>query len=90
MFQQLTAPTTGTYTLTFYANADRTGGLVGANRNQDPAASLPVQVRGFGTYGAPYTMTFTAVAGDTIYVWMYSPASPGYVVIDDVSLTVGP
>jgi hypothetical protein len=32
-------------------------------------------------------MTFQASAGDTIRVWMYSPATPGYVVIDDVSLT---
>jgi hypothetical protein len=34
-------------------------------------------------------MTFLATAGDTIRVWMYSPAILGYVVIDDVSL-IGP
>jgi hypothetical protein len=33
-------------------------------------------------------MTFTANAGELIRVWMYPPATPGYVVIDDVSLTM--
>jgi hypothetical protein len=33
-------------------------------------------------------MSFSAAAGDTIHVWMFSPASPGYVVIDDVSLVL--
>ncbi len=36
------------------------------------------------------TMTFTANQGDTIRVWMYSPATPGYVVIDDASLGLAP
>jgi hypothetical protein len=70
-----------------YANADRSGGLVGANVNGKTAVISNVAVRGFGVYGAPYTMSFSANAGDTIHVWMYSPATPGYVVIDDVSLT---
>jgi hypothetical protein len=52
------------------------------------AASSPVMVRGFGNYGSPYVMSFSAAAGDTIHVWMFSPASPGYVVIDDVSLVL--
>jgi len=34
----------------------------------------------------PYTMGLVAKAGDTIHVWMYSPATPGSVVIDDASL----
>ena len=72
--------------LTFYATADRDGGLVGANVNGTLAISSPVEARGFRNYGAPYAMTFQATAGDTIRVWMYSPAMPGYVVIDDVSL----
>jgi hypothetical protein len=33
-------------------------------------------------------MTFTANVGDVIRVWMYSPPSPGYVVIDDASLVM--
>jgi len=86
MYQEVNAPTTGSYTLTIFANADRPGGLVGANVNGQTANSAPVDVRGFGTYGAPYVIAFSANAGDTIRVWMYSPATPGYVVIDDVSL----
>jgi hypothetical protein len=86
IYQEVTAPSTGTYTLTFYATADRDGGLVGANVNGDLAVSSPVETRGFRNYGAPYIMTFQATAGDTIRVWMYSPAIPGYVAIDDVSL----
>jgi hypothetical protein len=89
MFQEVTAPGTGVYMLTYYANADRDGGLVGANVNGTFAASSSVAVRGFGNYGTTYSVSFNAVAGDTIRVWMYSPASPGYVVIDDVSLTLG-
>jgi hypothetical protein len=36
----------------------------------------------------PYTLAFTASVGDVIRVSMYSPATPGYLVIDDVTLTV--
>jgi len=89
IYQEVTAPSTGTYLLTFYATADRDGGLVGAHVNGAPAASSPVEARGFRNYGAAYTMTFPATAGDTIRVWMFSPAIPGYVVVDDVSL-IGP
>jgi hypothetical protein len=87
MFQEVVAPNTGSYTLMFFANADRDGGLVGANVNGQAAAASSVAVRGFGNYGTSYSVSFNATAGDTIRVWMYSPASPGYVVIDDVSLT---
>jgi len=87
MFQGVTAPGTGVYTLTYFANADRDGGLVGASVNDKVAASSSVAVRGFRNYGAMYSISFNAVAGDTIWVWMYSPPTPGYVVIDDVSLT---
>ena len=86
LYQTITAPATGTYMATFYANADRPGGLVGVNVNGALASSVGVDVRGFGNYGMPYVMNFTAAAGDTVIVWMYSPATPGYVVIDDVSL----
>src|SRR3954464_141771 len=30
-------------------------------------------------------MTFSAAQGETIRVWMYSPATPGYVVVDDAA-----
>jgi hypothetical protein len=85
IYQDVVAPTTGTYTYTVYASADRAGGLVGANVNGLLAISSPVTAAPFGEYSR-YTMPFTAQAGDTIRVWMYSPALPGYVVIDDASL----
>lgn len=44
-------------------------------------------MRSSGDYHA-YTMAFTANTGDVIRVWMYSPAWPGYVVIDDATLVV--
>jgi hypothetical protein len=65
---------------------DRTGGFVGADVNGRKVAGNPVSARRFGNY-AQYVMTFQTSAGDTIRVWMYSPTTPGYVVIDDVSLT---
>ena len=89
IYQEVTAPSTGTYLLTFYATADRDGGLVGAHVNGVQAVSIPVEARGFRNYGGAYTMTFPATAGDIIRVWMFSPAIPGYVVVDDVSL-IGP
>ena len=87
LYQAVVAPATGTYSLTMFASADRDGGWVGANRNGSGAVSVPVETRPFGEYVA-YTMTFPATAGDLIHVWMYSPATPGYVVIDDVTLRV--
>ena len=90
IYTEVTAQKTATYTLTFYATADRPGGLVGANVNGATAAFANVEPRGWRNYGEPYVMTFTAEAGQQIRVWMYSPATPGYVVIDDVTLTMSP
>jgi hypothetical protein len=87
LYQEKIAPATGGYTLRLFATADRPGGLVGVNLNGQTATSQDVAVRQFGDY-AEYTMPFSAHAGDTIRVWMYSPPTPGYVVIDDVSLTL--
>jgi hypothetical protein len=87
IYQEVTAPATGSYTLTIYADADRPGGLVGVNVNGQSAASADIAVQGFDDYGS-YTMGFAASAGDVIRVWMYSPATPGSVVIDDASLTL--
>jgi hypothetical protein len=86
LYQDVVAPVTGSYTLRLFANADRAGGLVGANVNGTLAAYRDLEVRGFRNYGSPYSMSFEASAGDMIRVWMYSPAAPGYVVIDDVSV----
>jgi hypothetical protein len=90
LFQEVTAPATGTYTLQLYANADRTGALVGANLNGATAASASVEVRGTGNYGSAYSFVFHANQGDLICVWMYSPATPGSAVLDDVSLAFTP
>lgn len=87
MYQDVTAPATGVYTLQIYAAADRSGGLVGANVNGATAASADVVEGAFGGYRL-YSLAFSANAGDMIRVWMYSPAVPGYVVIDNASLTV--
>jgi len=38
----------------------------------------------------PLRVPMSARAGDIIRVWMYSPATPGYVVIDDAALTLDP
>ena len=86
LYQDVTAPSTGTYTVTFYETANRPGGLIGANVNGQLAVSTTVEARGFRQYGSPYTMRFEASANDIIEVWMYSPNTPGYVAIDDVSL----
>src|SRR6185436_11467783 len=59
---------------------------IGANVNGRLAVSTSVEARGFREYGSPYTMRFEASANDIIEVWMYSPNTPGYVAIDDVSL----
>jgi len=87
IYQEVIAPQTSKYSLVLYASADRAGGFVGANVNGATAASSTVEVRPFADY-ALYRMVITANAGDVIRVWMYSPATPGYVVIDDVSLTI--
>jgi len=87
LYQEKIAPVSGAYTLRLFATADRSGGLVGVNLNGQTVTLKDVQVRAFADY-AEYVLPFAAQAGDTIRVWMYSPPTPGYVVIDDVSLTL--
>jgi hypothetical protein len=61
------------------------------NVNGGPIGGAGVPVRGFGNYGVtPLRVPVSARAGDIIRVWMYSPATPGYVVIDDAALTLDP
>src|SRR4051794_15487368 len=92
MYQDVTAPVSGTYTYAVWAAADVAGGLVGANVNGTGVATANVVAHGFGQYQL-YAMPFLVNAGDTIRVWLYSPAIPGnpghYVVIDDASLAAG-
>jgi hypothetical protein len=86
LFQEVVAPLTASYTFRIYATADRPGGLVGVNVNGALATAADVEPRGFGNYGSSYELRFNAASGDTIRVWMYSPATPGYVVVDDATL----
>jgi hypothetical protein len=85
LYQEVSAPATGEYTLRVFASADRSGGVVGINLNGRTETLSDVAARDFGVYDE-YTLPFHAQAGDVIRVWMYSPPVPGYVVIDDVSL----
>jgi hypothetical protein len=87
LYQEVLAPITGSYTLRLFATADRPGGLVGVNVNNQTVTLTDVGVRNFGEY-VEYTLRLLAHEGDLIRVWMYSPPVPGYVVIDDASLTV--
>ena len=88
MYQDVTAPSDGTYTFTAFANASRSGAWIGVNVNGASAQSTPVQARGVGAYGAAYSLSFAAKAGDTIRVWLYSPGTPGSAVLDDTSVTL--
>src|SRR5439155_10266642 len=83
IYQDVHVTQAGTYTYTIWAGADQPGGLVGVNVNGATAGSRDVTVTNWSQY-AQYTMTFTANVGDTIHVWMYSPAisgSPGHYVV---------
>jgi hypothetical protein len=79
-------PSTGSYTLTAYADASHPGAWVGWNVNGALIASASVASGGY--LRQSFTHAFTA--GDTIRVWLYSSATPGWAVIDDVSLTGQP
>ncbi len=85
MYQEVIAPMNGAYIFNAYVNADRAGGLVGITVNGTAGPRAAVPVGGFGNYQG-LGMGFFAHEGDVIRVWMYSPPTPGYVVIDDVEL----
>ncbi|MFC5407443.1 discoidin domain-containing protein [Cohnella soli] len=83
--QNITAPATKSYTLTVYCAAN-TGSIylgVDVGGTQFGQANITANV-GY----APYTITFSATAGQTIKVWYYgnSTASGGWATIDDVVL----
>jgi hypothetical protein len=85
IYQDVVVPAAGTYTITIWANASRPGAFVGANVNGTLAGSSSVPVGGTGVYTRSVIARAFA-AGDTVRVWLYSPASPGSAVIDDVSM----
>jgi hypothetical protein len=86
LYQDVVVPSDGTYTLRVYTDASRTGALVGWNVNGVSLASASITVGGY----LPQTFTHQFAEGDRIRVWLYSPATPGSAVIDDVSLTRNP
>ncbi len=85
IYQEVTAPEDGVYVFTIFANASHSGAFVGVNADGGNAIVAPVDVHAFGVY-EEYTMFFHANAGSLLRVWMYSPPSPGDVVIDDAVL----
>ena len=74
------------YTFRAFVTADKPKGLVGVTINGALLAAASVTVGGYAA--AEYNFGFTAKAGDVVYVWMYSPAAPGSVTIDDATLTL--
>jgi len=84
LYQDVVLPTTGKYALTFYANANKAGVVVGYNL-AGRTLSIPIEQRPDG-YGASYFVGTHGQAGDVIRIWLYAPASPGRAVIDDVQL----
>ena len=57
---------------------------MGWNVNGTSVASAAVASGGY----VAHTFTHQFAAGDTIRVWLYSDAAPGWAVIDDVTVTV--
>jgi hypothetical protein len=84
--QEFLVPQRGAYILTFHANADKAGALVGIDINGASYPAAPVDVREPGTY-AEYAFGLILSAGDTLRVWTYSPANGATVVLDDVTLS---
>jgi hypothetical protein len=85
IYQEVTVASSGSYTFSLFAAADKPGAWIGVNINGvDNHVSVPVDVSGY----REYNVAFTANAGDIIRVWAYSPDSAGALVIDDATLTI--
>jgi hypothetical protein len=85
IFQEVTVASTGSYTFSVFAAADKPGALIGVNINGiDNNLSVPVALSGY----REYDIAFTANAGDVIRVWAYAPAAPGALAIDDAVLVM--
>lgn len=82
--QTVTAPTTGTYTVTAYVITNIASNVkVGADVAGVNQAQSTVTTGGY----KKITITVTAVAGQTIKVWISAPqTASGWVGIDDVSV----
>lgn len=82
--QTVTAPSTGTYTLT----AETAANTADAELGVDVAGTQQALVHTVANDGYhTQTLTFTASAGQTIKVWYYMPGEANWATIDDVLLT---
>lgn len=79
-------PQRGAYIVTLFANTDRPGALIGFDLNGTSYPDAPVDVRIPGNY-SQYVRGLILSAGDTLRVWMYSPANGATVTLDDVTLS---
>lgn len=85
LYQDIVIPVSGAYTLTIYAAASGPGASVGWNVNGALIASSNIAASDY----LAVTFSHPLTAGDTVRVWLYSSASPGWAAIDDVSLLAG-
>jgi regulation of enolase protein 1 (concanavalin A-like superfamily) len=76
---------TGNIVFSIFASADHPGALVGVNINGTTVADLAVAVGGYQNYSMG---VFVPQVGDVVRVWMYAPATAGFVIIDDATLTL--
>ena len=84
IYQDFILPATGTYIFTVYVASDKPDVLIGVNVN-GKGTRRPVSV---GDY-APNSVGLQGLrTGDRIRVWIYSPAAPGRVVVDDASFVL--
>jgi hypothetical protein len=86
LYQDVAVPSAGTYTLTTYTDASRAGALVGWNVNGVSLESASIVGGGY----VRHTFTHQFAGGETIRVWLYSPATAGWAVIDEVSIVRTP
>lgn len=84
IYQTVTAPASKTYTLTAYCATNISGSV---RLGVDVAGSQAGQASITATSGyAPYTVSFSAAAGQEIKIWYYSGKANGWATIDDVVL----
>ena len=86
LYQDVVVPSAGAYTLTTYTDASRAGALVGWNVNGVSLESASIVVGGY----VRHTFAHQFAGGETIRVWLYSPATAGWAVIDEVSIVRAP
>jgi hypothetical protein len=84
LYQDVVIPADGSYALSAFTAAGQAGAWIGWNLNGAPLASTPVSAGGY----QPQTFSHDFSAGDTVRVWLYLPAAPGWATIDTASLVM--